>query len=79
MSTRTLLPLTVMFALTGATALGVAISPVIPGASAPVPAVGACQAPPPAPVTPRVRPELEGCRETPVAPPPGTLPSRLFR
>jgi hypothetical protein len=64
--TRTLFPLTVLFALTGAAALGVAISPVVPGASAP-PAGGSCGAPP-APVVVKHRPELEGCREPAAAP-----------
>jgi hypothetical protein len=78
MSTRTLLPLTVVFALSSATALGVAISPVVPGASAPAPAGGSCQAPVAAPVAPRPRPELEGCREAAAAPAPAGARSKLF-
>lgn len=40
--TRTLLPLTVIFALTRAAALGIAVSPIIPVTSAPSPADGNC-------------------------------------
>ena len=72
--TRTLFPLTVLFALAGAAALGVAISPVVPGAF-PSPTGGSCSAAPaPAPVVVSHRPELDGCRETavvPAAPHPG--------
>jgi hypothetical protein len=78
MSTRTLLPLTVVFALTSATALGVAISPVVPGASTPTTTGGSCQVAAPAPVAPRPRPELEGCRETAAAPAPAGARSKLF-
>ena len=79
MSTRTLLPLTVVFALTSATALGVAISPVVPGTS--TPARGRWQLPGrrrPPPVAPRPRPELEGCSEAPAAPAPAAARSKLF-
>ena len=78
MSTRTLLPLTVVFALTSATALGVAISPVIPGPSTTTPAAGSCQTAAPAPVVSRPRPQLEGCREAPAAPAPAGARSKLF-
>jgi len=78
MKNRTLLPLTVVFALTSATALGVAISPVVPGASRSEPAGGSCTAPAPAPVARRPRPELEGCSETPAAPAPAAARSKLF-
>jgi hypothetical protein len=78
MNTRTLLPLTVVFALTSATALGVAISPVVPGISPPAPTGGSCTAAAPAPVAPRSRPELEGCRETAATPAPAAARSKLF-
>jgi hypothetical protein len=51
-------------------AAAVAISPVVPGTSAPAPVGGSCQAPVPAPVTTRVRPELEGGRWTSICLPP---------
>jgi hypothetical protein len=78
MTTRTLLPLTVVFALTSATALGVAISPVVPGTSASAPVGGSCQVAAPAPVAPRARLGLDGCRETPAAPAPAAARSKLF-